>query len=174
MRSRRTAGQRRAPALLPHRLHDESLVPLPVELGVEHPLPGPEVEAALGDGNDDLVMNEHRLEVGVPVVPPGPRMRVVGAERRELLEPLPDVLVQPALVVVHEHPGRDVHRAHEHEPPCSPLRDRISSSWGVRCTSSRRFFVWKVRYSVWVRMGGCYAGFTHRDDSNGTWLNASR
>ena len=42
-------------------------------------------------------------------------MRVVVLEWRDPLEPLPDVLVEAGLVVVHEDAGGDVHRADEHE-----------------------------------------------------------
>jgi hypothetical protein len=95
---------------------DEPLVPLPVELGIKDPLPRPEIEPPLGHGHDDLVVHEHRLEVRVAVVFARQVVAIGGPRGRELLQPLPDVGVQAALVVVHEHTGRDVHRADQHEP----------------------------------------------------------
>ena len=52
----------------PIDLHDDPLVALPVEFGVKHPLPRAEVEPPFGDRNDDLVVDEERLEVRVSVV----------------------------------------------------------------------------------------------------------
>src|SRR5690349_12483760 len=44
-----------APSPLAHDLHHDTLLPLPVELGVEHLLPRPEIELAGGDRQDHLV-----------------------------------------------------------------------------------------------------------------------
>src|SRR5262249_55597690 len=44
-------------------LHHHALLPPPVELGVEHLLPGTEVERALGDGQDDLMVDEGALQM---------------------------------------------------------------------------------------------------------------
>jgi len=103
-------------ALLPHRLHDHALAPLPVELGVEDLLPRPEVQLAGGDRHDDLVVHEDRLQVRVAVVLAGAVVLVIGTLGREVLQPLPDVFPKPGLVIVHEDAGGDVHRAHQHHP----------------------------------------------------------
>src|SRR5580704_16065528 len=92
-----------------HHLDDESLVALPVELGIKDALPRAEVETPRGHRNDDLVMHEHRLEMRVAVVLTGAVVPVVFARRRQLLQPLPDVGMQAALVIVDEHARRDVH-----------------------------------------------------------------
>src|SRR5262245_22336305 len=54
--------------LLAEHLYDQPLGPAPVELGVEDLLPGAEVEAAVGDRKNHLVVDEEVLEVGVAVV----------------------------------------------------------------------------------------------------------
>ncbi len=79
-------------------------------------------EPALGDGQRHLVVHQQRLEVRVAVVLAGPVMLVVDGFAavvvlgREVLEPLPDVAVQAALVVVDEDARRDVHRADAPQP----------------------------------------------------------
>jgi hypothetical protein len=58
------AGRRN---LLPDDLHHHPLPALPVELGVKDGLPRPEVEPAPGDRDDDLVVREQVLQMGVAV-----------------------------------------------------------------------------------------------------------
>jgi len=53
---------------LPHGLDHQPLPPLAVELGIEDLLPGPEIELARGDGDDDLVVNQQVLQVRVAIV----------------------------------------------------------------------------------------------------------
>jgi len=53
-----------------------------------------QVQLPGGDGDDDLVVHEHGLEVGIAIVLAGAVVAVVGAVGSELLEPLPDVLME--------------------------------------------------------------------------------
>ena len=100
-----------------------------VELAVEDLLPGAEVQLAVGDRNDHLVVDEQVLEVRVAVVLPAPVVPVVAgvgqqlprhlavglvpARWRQLVEPLERVGLEPGLVVVDPHRRSDVHRAHQ-------------------------------------------------------------
>jgi len=49
-------------------LNDDPLVALPVELGVENLLPRAEVELAIGDRHNDLMVDDQRFEVSVAVI----------------------------------------------------------------------------------------------------------
>ena len=106
---------RRTPLLLlPNDLHEHPFLAPAVELAVEDLLPWPEVEATGRHGADHLAAHDGALEVGVGVV-----LRAVvcvlavGLLRCELLQPALEICMQPGLVVVDEHAGRDVHRVHE-------------------------------------------------------------
>src|SRR5579863_1623170 len=101
--------KRRKRELLAHHFHNDSLVPLTVELGVENPLPSAEIQSPGGDRNDDLMMYEQRLEMRVAVSFPGVVMLVAFAKGGELLQPLVNVLDQPGLIVIYINPRSNVH-----------------------------------------------------------------
>src|SRR3954454_1260686 len=100
--------------LLPQHLDDQPLRPAAVELGVEDLLPRAEVEAAGGDRQDHLVVDEQVLEVSVAVVLAAAMVAVVAgggkqlagdvvrrllpARRRELVEPFERILLDSRLV----------------------------------------------------------------------------
>lgn len=77
--------------------------------------PRPEVELAFGNGDDDLMAEQHSLEVRIRIVLAGLMMHVIGLARSKLFEPLHDVFPKTRLMVVHENAGGDVHGAHENE-----------------------------------------------------------
>ena len=117
-------------------LDDQPLRTAAVELGVEDLLPGAEVELAVGDRHDRLVVDEQVLEVGVAVVLAAgvvavvagvggelPRhlvRRLLPARRRHLVQPLQGVGVEAGLVVVHPDAGGDVHGGDEGHPLGDP------------------------------------------------------
>src|SRR5262245_53358810 len=101
-------------ASLAEKLDDDPLLPPPVELRIEHLLPWTEVERPLGDREDHLVMDERALEMRVGIVLTGLVMAIV-PRRSELLEPLHEIVLQAALLVVHPDPGGDVHGGDEAE-----------------------------------------------------------
>ena len=74
-------------SLLPKHLDDHPLRPAAVELAVEDLLPRPEIEAAVGDRHDHLVVNEQVLEVRVAVVLAAAVVAVVAGVRQELAAP---------------------------------------------------------------------------------------
>ena len=90
-------------ALFAHDFNDEALGALAVELGVEDLLPRAQVEHAFGDGEDDLLMDDDVLEVGVAIGFTGLVMAVVavlGGEAFEnsLWKPLAIALATAALI----------------------------------------------------------------------------
>lgn len=92
-----------------------SLFSLPVEFGIKHALPWPQVEVAVCDGQNHLMAQQQALEVRVPVALARVVVMVVGAERGEFLGPFHDVGNQPALLVIYIDGGSYVHGRHEAE-----------------------------------------------------------
>src|ERR1700746_2761146 len=72
---------------LSHDFHNHALVPLPVELRIEHTLPRAQVEHARGNGHDHFMMDEQRLQMRVAVVLARLMMLVAFAKRRQMLQP---------------------------------------------------------------------------------------
>ena len=149
---------------LPQHLDDHPLRPAAVELAVEHLLPRAEVEAAVGDRHDHLVVDEQVLQAGVAVVLAAAVVAVVArvgqqlarhlvrrllpARRRHLVEPLEHVLLQARLVVVDPDGRRDVHGATSASPSLIPASSTASCTSSVIRTNSRRRSVLKVRWIV--------------------------
>ena len=77
--------------LFAHHFNDDAFRPLPVELGVINLLPGAEIQLPVGHRNDDLVMHEQALQVGIAVGFAGAMVPVILAERRQFLQPLVDI-----------------------------------------------------------------------------------
>src|SRR6185503_19770645 len=63
----RRARSARDSRSLSEDLHDDALLPAPVELGVEDLLPRTQVELTLGDGQDHLMVHERALQMRVAV-----------------------------------------------------------------------------------------------------------
>jgi len=89
-----------------------------VEFAVKDLLPGTEIEAALGDGDDDFPPHDLAFQVGVGVILSGAIMVVLGSwgMRGEVLEPRFVILVQPGFIVVDEDRRGDVHGVDEAQP----------------------------------------------------------
>jgi hypothetical protein len=64
----------------------------PIKLGVEDPLPRPQIEFAAGNRHYDLMMDQQRFEMRVAVVFTRVMMFVILAKRRQMFQPLIDVL----------------------------------------------------------------------------------
>src|SRR5215211_6839755 len=77
-------GSRCPMASLPKHLDDHPLGPPAVELAVEHLLPRPQVEAALGDRHDHLVVDQQVLQVRVAVVLAAAVVAIVARVREQL------------------------------------------------------------------------------------------
>src|SRR6516225_2454787 len=95
--------------ITPRDFHDHSLVPLPIKLGIEDPLPSAQIEFAAGNRHYDLMMDQQRFEMRVAVVFTRGMMFVILAKRRQMFQPLDDVLDQAAFIVVNVDTRRDVH-----------------------------------------------------------------
>jgi len=76
-------------------------------------LPRAEVGFPVGDGQDNLLVDEQALQVAVAVRLAGPVMAVILAVVRQPFCPFVNVVQNTRLVVVDEDPGRDVHRGDE-------------------------------------------------------------
>src|SRR5450756_3172347 len=129
-------AQAHALLLLAQHLDDEPFVAAPIELAVQDCLPRPEVEPAVGDRDDDLVVHQQVLEVGVAVVFAAAMVAIVAAvgkqlpgdvvgrrlpgRRRQLVEPLERVGLDAGLVVVDPHAGGDVHRRDQRHALADP------------------------------------------------------
>src|SRR5207302_6170824 len=109
-----------------HNFHNHALVSLPVELRVENPLPRAQIELAPGNGYDDFMMDQQRLQVGIAVILTGLMMLVVLAKRSQMLQPLVDVFDQAALIVVDVDARSNVHGRNQHHAlPHSALGDDL-------------------------------------------------
>src|SRR5438067_13583995 len=97
-----------APRSIPDDLHQDPLLPAPVELPVEDLLPGAEIELSFGDGDHYLAAHDLPLVMCVPIVLSRPVVvialgaRIVG---REPFQPARVVGVEARLVVVDEDAG---------------------------------------------------------------------
>ena len=83
MRSSRTREFVTLPSLLllTHHFNDDACRPLAVELGVVNLLPESEVRFSVGDRDDDLMMNDKSLKVGIAVGFTGPMVSVIVPKR---------------------------------------------------------------------------------------------
>src|SRR3954454_5827257 len=111
-----TTGLLPAGELIPYHLDHQPLRAPSVELAVEDRLPRPEVELSLGDRQDDLVVDQEVLEMGIAVVLAAAVMPLVAGVGKQLarhivrgllpargsalVEPLERVLLKPGLIVV--------------------------------------------------------------------------
>src|SRR5437868_9656016 len=96
--------------LFPDDFYDDPLFPLSIELGVEDSLPRSQIQLALCDRQGHRLMQQQTLEVRVAIVLTGLMVAVGLAKRRELLQPLVDILNQARFVIVHIDGGGNVHR----------------------------------------------------------------
>src|SRR6185369_3629534 len=130
MVSQRDAQSAGADGSVAHRLEDHTLRPAAVPFAVENALPGPEIELARGDGDDDLVTDGERPQMCGGVVLSRAAVVAVGIGipwGDTLLEPVEDVGPEAGLVVVDEDGRGDVHRRDEHHP----LRDAGGGAAGL-------------------------------------------
>ena len=115
------SSRRRPRALLhPQHLDDHPLPALPIELGIENPLPGSQVQLPVGHRQRCLVMQQQRLQMRVSIVLARLVMTVIGPRRRQLLQPLADILDQPALQIVHIDGRCNMHRRNKAQPILHP------------------------------------------------------
>jgi len=87
---------------------------LTVELGIKNPLPSPEIQPALRDGNHDFTAKKLAFDMGVAVVFSGPVMaiafQIVG---RDFFKKAVKVLDQPIFIIIDVNACGDVHRIHK-------------------------------------------------------------
>jgi hypothetical protein len=95
--------------LLPYYFDDDTLGTLPIKLAVEDTLPGTSIEFAIGNGNDDLVVEQEVFEMGITIIFARLVMVIVWIFGRQFLHPLHDIAVEAGFLVVDDDRGSDVH-----------------------------------------------------------------
>lgn len=128
--------------LFAQHFYDQPLAALPVELGVENFLPGAEIQFALGNRYDDLVMKQDALQVSVCVGLAGLVMPVVRTIRSQCLSPLHEIRFDAWFFIVDKDTCGDVHcRYQGHSFFYSRLSNRIGDQ---ACNVNELSFVLRV------------------------------
>jgi len=102
-----------AAGLFADDLYDDALFPLAIELRIEHPLPGPQIQLALCDRQGYGLVQQQTFEVRIAIVFSGFVVAIVLAKRGEFLQPFVDILNQSRFVVVHVDGCGNVHRRYK-------------------------------------------------------------
>jgi hypothetical protein len=89
----------RIASLFPDDLDDDTFAALPIEFAVEEALPWAKIDPAIGDGQNNLVMEQEVFEVCITVVLACLVMAIAGIYGCELLCPLHDVVVKAGFLV---------------------------------------------------------------------------
>jgi hypothetical protein len=98
-------------------LDENPFLPFSVELSIEYPLPGPEVQLATGNSDSNLPAHNGAFQMGVGVVfvsvmlVPG-----VGFFGRKPFEPDLKVMMQAGFVVVDKNAGGNMHGIAQQKP----------------------------------------------------------
>ena len=88
--------------LLSDDFDDDPFGALPIEFTVEETLPGAKVDPAIGDGQDNLVMEQEVFEVGIAVVLACLVMAIGGIYGCQLLCPFHDVALEAGFLVLDD------------------------------------------------------------------------
>ena len=99
--------------LLSDDLDDDPFGTLPIEFAVEKALPGSKVDLAIGDGQNDLVMQQEVFEVGIAVVLACLVMAIGGIFGCQLLCSFHDVAVEARFLVLDDDRCGEVHGRYE-------------------------------------------------------------
>ena len=95
---------------------DDPFGALPIEFAVEEALPWTKVDPAIGDGQDDLVMQQEVFEVGIAVVFACLMMAIAGIFGCQLLCPFHDVAVKAGFLVLDDNRCSEVHGRYQSQP----------------------------------------------------------
>lgn len=99
--------------LLSDDLDDDPFGALPIEFAVEEALPRAKVDPAIGDGQDDLVMQQEVFEVGIAVILTCLVMAIGGIYGCKLLGPFHDVAVEARFLILDDNRCGEVHGRYE-------------------------------------------------------------
>jgi hypothetical protein len=102
--------------LLSNNLDDDPFGALPIEFAVEEALPRAKVDSAIGDGQDDLVMQQEVFEVGIAVILSRLMMAIGGIFGCELLCPFHDVAVEARFLVLDDYRRGEMHGGYQSQP----------------------------------------------------------
>jgi hypothetical protein len=116
--------------LLTDDFDDDTFGALPIKFAVEEALPGPKVDPAIGDGQDNLVMQQEVFEVGIAVILTCLVMAIAGMYGCELLCPFHDVAVEAGFLILDDNRCGEVHGGYE----CQTFLDAAftNDAWGAR------------------------------------------
>ena len=89
--------------LLSDDFDDDTFGALSIEFAVEETLPWAKVDPAIGDGQDNLVMQQEVFEVGIAVILTCLVMAIAGIYGCELLCPFHDVAVEAGFLVLDDN-----------------------------------------------------------------------
>jgi hypothetical protein len=92
---------------------DDPFGALPIEFAVEKALPGTKVDPAIGDGQDNLVMEQEVFEVSIAVVLACLVMAIGGIFGCQLLCPFHDVTVEARFLVLDDDRCGEVHGGYQ-------------------------------------------------------------
>ena len=95
--------------LLSNDFDDDPFGALPIEYAVEEARPATKVDFAIGDRQDDLVMEQEVFEVGISVVLACLVMAIGGINGCELLCPFHDVMVEARFFILDDDRRGEVH-----------------------------------------------------------------
>ena len=104
--------------LFANNLHQHPFATVAIEFAVEDLLPGPKVEPAFGDGDDDFAAHDLAFHMGISVILAGAIVVILagGGVRGEFFEPDIVVMEQTVLRIIDKHTGGDVHGIDEAKP----------------------------------------------------------
>ena len=102
--------------LLPDDFDDDSFGALPIEFAVEETLPWAKVDPAIGDRQDDLVMQQEIFEVGIAIVFTCLMMPIAGIFGCQLLCPFHDVVVKAGFLILDDDRCSEVHGGYQGQP----------------------------------------------------------
>ena len=95
---------------------DDLFAALPIEFTVEETLPRTKVNPAIGDGQDDLVMEQEVFEVGIAVIFTCLMMAIAGIFGCDSLCPFHDIAVEAGFLVLDDDRCSEVHGRYKSQP----------------------------------------------------------
>lgn len=104
--------------LFTNNFHENAFSSQSVEFSVKDLLPRTEIQLSFCHGDDDLPTHDGTFEMGVGIVLTGSIVQIKGMRlfRCQVFEPLFEVSMQTAFIVINENAGGDVHRIDEAKP----------------------------------------------------------
>jgi len=116
--------------LLTDDLDDDPFGALPIEFAVEEARPASKVDPAVGDGQDDLVMQQEVFEVGIAVILSRLMMAIGGIFGCESFCPFHDVVVEAQFLVLDDYRRGEMHGGYQGQTFLDSAF--TNDAWGAR------------------------------------------